>query len=81
MLTVHGADRLGIVAAVSRALAEFGCNVTDLSTRLSDHLYVAIAEVDVPGGVDLEQLRDRLTSVGRVLGVDVSLRAAEADLL
>jgi glycine cleavage system transcriptional repressor len=81
LLTLHGADRLGIVATVSRALAEFGCNITDLTTRLADDLYVAIAEVDVPGVVDLDHLHDRLAAVGRALGVEIALRPAEADVL
>jgi glycine cleavage system transcriptional repressor len=80
VLTVHGADRLGIVAAVCRATAEFGGNVTDLTTRLSGDLYLLIAEVDVPAA-DVERLTERLASVAGMLGVDVALRPAEADLL
>src|SRR5690242_2524751 len=33
VLSLHGADRLGIVAAVTRAVADAGGNITDLSTR------------------------------------------------
>ena len=47
---VHGADRLGIVAAVTRVLAEAGGNITDLTTRLTGPLYVLVAEVDLPPG-------------------------------
>ena len=50
VLSVHGADRLGIVAAVTRALAEAGGNITDLTTRLAGPLYVLVAEVDLPPG-------------------------------
>jgi glycine cleavage system transcriptional repressor len=80
ILTVHGADRLGIVAAVCRAMAEFGANVTDLTTRLSGDLYLLIAEVDVPAA-EVDRLTERLASVAGTLGVDVALRPAEADLL
>jgi glycine cleavage system transcriptional repressor len=80
VLTVHGADRLGIVAAVCRAVAEFGGNVTDLTTRLSGDLYLLIAEVDVPAA-NVDRLGERLASVGGTLQVDVALRPAEADLL
>ena len=48
MLSVHGADRLGIVAAVTRVVAAAGGNVTDLTTRLSGALYVLVAEVELP---------------------------------
>jgi glycine cleavage system transcriptional repressor len=81
LLTVHGADRLGIVAAVTRALAEFGGNITDLTTRLTGSLYLLSAEVDLPSTVDVEDVVDRLDEVGHQLRVRVSLRPAEADVL
>jgi glycine cleavage system transcriptional repressor len=81
LLSVHGADRPGIVSAVTRVVADVGGNITDLTTRLSGELYVLVAEVDVPTGVDVDVLSERLAEVGRSLGVDVTFRAAEPDLL
>jgi glycine cleavage system transcriptional repressor len=81
VLSVHGADRLGIVASVTRGLAEFGGNITDLTTRLSGSLYVLIAELDLPPGSEVDVVRERLDGVARTLGVEVSLRPAEPDLL
>ena len=81
LLTVHGADRPGIVSAVARVCADVGANITDLATRLSDDLYLLIAEVDVPTTVDVDALTDRLFAVARELGVEASLRPVEADVL
>jgi glycine cleavage system transcriptional repressor len=78
VLTVHGADRLGIVATLSRTVAESGGNITDLTTRLSGRLYVVVAEVDV---TEPETLSAALQTAAKRLGVDVSLRPADADLL
>jgi glycine cleavage system transcriptional repressor len=75
LLTVHGADRLGLVAAVARAVTAAGGNVTDLSTRLAGDLYLLIAEVDLP---DPDVLR---AGLAEVLDVEISLRAADTDLL
>ena len=47
-MTVHGADRLGIVARLAGVVAGAGGNITDLTTRLSGDLYVLLAEVDLP---------------------------------
>jgi glycine cleavage system transcriptional repressor len=80
VLTVHGADRLGIVATVARAVAEFGGNVTDLTTRLAGDLYLLVAEVDLPAP-EAERLTERLAGVAGVLDVEVALRPAEADVL
>jgi glycine cleavage system transcriptional repressor len=81
VLTVHGADRLGIVAALTRVVADVGGNVTDLTTRLVGDLYVLVAEVDLPAGCDLDALRGRLRTVSVGLGVEATLLAGEADLL
>jgi glycine cleavage system transcriptional repressor len=80
VLTVHGADRLGIVAAVTRVVADAGGNVTDLTTRLTGPLYVVVAEVDLPPGA-ADALSDRLAGVAASLDVGVALRPADPDLL
>ncbi|MEO3742405.1 ACT domain-containing protein [Plantactinospora sp. B5E13] len=79
LMAVHGADRLGIVAALTRVLAEAGGNVTDLTTRLTGPLYVLLAEVELPPGA-ADTLSARLIEVAAGLGVEVSLRRAESDL-
>ena len=80
LMAVHGADRLGIVAALTRVLAAAGGNVTDLTTRLTGPLYVLVAEVELPPGA-ADGLADRLAEVAAGLGVEVTLRRAESDLL
>jgi glycine cleavage system transcriptional repressor len=81
VLSLHGADRLGIVAAVTRVLAAAGGNVTDLTTRLVGDLYVLVAEVDLPSTVDLAGLTAQLREAGEGLGVEAHLRPADADVL
>lgn len=81
LLTVHGGDRLGIVSAVTRAVAHAGGNITDLTTRLTGDLYVVVAEVDLPAGADADAVGAELAEIGRRLGVDVAFRPQEADVL
>lgn len=80
-LVVHGGDRLGIVAALTGVIAEVGGNVTDLSTRLAGDLYVVVAEVDMPAGVDVDGVRNRLAQVASELGVGASLQPVDTDVL
>ena len=79
VVSVHGADRPGIVHRVTGAIAQAGGNIADLSTRLAGELYVLVAEVDLVG--DPAPLADALTVMGAELGVDTHLRPADADLL
>ena len=81
VLTVHGADRLGIVATLTRTVADAGGNITDLTTRLSGTLYLLVAEVDLPPDVDTDALALSLREAAQRLGVETTLRPAEADLL
>jgi glycine cleavage system transcriptional repressor len=81
LLSVHGADRPGIVSAVAAIVAQAGGNITDLSTRLTGDLYVLLAEVDIPAGVDVAALTRDLRAVGESLGMDAVLRPLDTDLL
>jgi glycine cleavage system transcriptional repressor len=81
LLTVHGADRLGIVAQLAGVIAEAGGNITDLTTRLSGTLYVLLAEVDLPRSADVDALQRRLADVSAELGVDTTMRLLENDQL
>ncbi|MFP5282944.1 MAG: glycine cleavage system protein R [Actinomycetes bacterium] len=81
LVTVHGADRLGIVAALTGVIADAGGNITDLTTRLAGDLYVLVAEVDLPARVEEETLSRRLAGVAEELGVEAHLRPVERDEL
>ena len=81
LVTVHGADRLGIVARLASVIAEAGGNITDLTTRLSGALYVLLAEVDLPRSADVATLQARLAEVSAELGVETSMRLLENDQL
>ena len=73
-VTLHGADRPGLVAGVARAIASEGANITDLSCRLVGDLYVVTLEVDAPGELRLDGLGDRL-------GVAVHVEPVDEDVL
>ena len=62
-------------------VAGVGGNITDLTTRLSGELYLLVAEVDLPRGVDVEDVRRSLRAAAEELGVEVSLHEVEADEL
>lgn len=82
VLSVHGADHPGIVAGVTAILAARGGNITDLSTRLGrGGMYLLVAEVALPPDVDVVELGATLAQVGQDLGVGVSLRPADSDVL
>jgi predicted amino acid-binding ACT domain protein len=81
VVSVYGADHPGIVHAVSVAFAEWGCNVTDLLTRLlgegeTGFAYVVILEGALPDSLAPETLREDLGVVAREQDVEVAVHAA-----
>ena len=79
ILSVHGGDRPGIVSSFVGEVARVGGKSSDDLKRLSGELYVVIAEIVLPAGVDPATLDAAIQRVARELGVGASLRVAEAD--
>ncbi|MBB6627046.1 amino acid-binding protein [Nocardioides sp. KIGAM211] len=79
VLTVHGGDRTGIVSSIVEEIARVGGNITDLTTRLAGDLYLLVAEIDLPAGVDPAAVDAAIQQVASGLGVGATLREAEAD--
>lgn len=76
-LSLVGQDRPGIVREVSGVLAQHGVNIADLQTSTVSApmagglLFEATAELDLPDGVDLDQLQGRLEALANELMVDL----------
>ncbi len=84
-MSVHGADRPGIVHRVTRLLAHHGANVVDLSTRVvgepRELAYVLLLAVTLPPDADADVLGVALAELAADMGVEVHLRSDEPDIL
>lgn len=83
IVSVYGSDQPGIVYRVAEILARDGANVTDLTSRVigsEEHpVYALMLEVSLPG--DSEEIESDLSSLKSDLGVEVTVRSLETDLL
>jgi glycine cleavage system transcriptional repressor len=84
-LSLHGADRTGLVHGVASALADAGGNVVDLSTHLIGDartpVYVMTMRAMLPGGAAGEAAADTVRRAAADLGVHCTLRRDDADVL
>ncbi|HEX2047492.1 MAG TPA: ACT domain-containing protein [Acidimicrobiales bacterium] len=84
-VSVHGADRPGIVHGVTSLLAERSVNIVDLSTRVvgapGNALYTMVLEVTLPPGSDPTGLARDLEAKAAELGITCRLHPSEADIL
>jgi glycine cleavage system transcriptional repressor len=87
IVTLYGADHPGIVHAATSALAQLGVDITDLTTKLAGEggdgppLYALMMEIAPPPGVAAAEVEEALQRMGEEQGVEVSLRALDAEAL
>jgi glycine cleavage system transcriptional repressor len=83
VLSVYGQDRPGILAGVSRALADLEVNITDLATRMlppeDEPVYAMVVEIALPEGLDPVHVESAIAEVSAELDVDHTLRALDAE--
>jgi ACT domain-containing protein len=76
IVTIIGLDRVGIIAAVTGALAEANVNILDISQSvLREEVFTMIMMVDLAKArVPYEELSTRLKDIGRDLKVQVEVQ-------
>jgi glycine cleavage system transcriptional repressor len=75
-VTAVGADRPGIVAAVTGAFADHGCNLEDSSMTILRGQFAMMLVVDGPAGVGAAELESALAGPAADLDLVVTVRAA-----
>lgn len=82
LLSVYGSDQPGLVARVTRALADLGVNITDLETRLLSGddrpVYAMVVELVAPEGRG-DDLATAIDAACEELGIDHTLRAIDVE--
>jgi glycine cleavage system transcriptional repressor len=74
VVTVLGFDRPGIVAAVSKALFEYRCNIEDVSQTILQTEFAGIFIASMPDGMEQEDLRAGLESRLNPKGLSVYVK-------
>ena len=78
IVTVIGRDRVGIIALVSRMLAERGVNVLDISQTVLQEYFTMIMLVDASGcAVPFAELAKELASAGESEGIQIRIQREE----
>jgi glycine cleavage system transcriptional repressor len=76
-VTVIGNDRPGIVAGVTKALYEAGCNLEDVSSTILRGHFSMMMVVRAPEAVDAARLEAALAPVAREMDLVVAARPVE----
>lgn len=78
IVSVLGLDRVGIIAGLTKVLAEAGANILDISQTILDGFFTMILVADLASAaVELAELQERLSARGAELGVQVQAQREE----
>ncbi len=78
IVTIIGADRVGIIAGMSDAIAKANVNILDISQSVIREFFTMIMMVDLRNAkISFEELSKRLRARGTELGVRVEIQREE----
>ena len=79
IVTVVGEDRVGIIAGVCTALADFNVNVLDINQTVMQGFFTMMMAVDVSAcSVPLAELVTKMDAIGQ--GMGLSIRVQREDI-
>lgn len=83
VITVHGADHVGIVHAVTEALAGLNISIVDVSTqtRASDEGDIYMMVLEVNAGDQVDAMQPALAAVAGRIGIDVDIHELDDSVL
>ena len=75
IVTVVGKDRVGIIAGVCTALAEFNVNVLDINQTVMQGYFTMMMATDVSeSNIPMAQLATEMENIGRDMGLSIRIQ-------
>ena len=77
VITVIGADKVGILASISTACANARVNIEEVTQTILRGMFAMIMLVTLPEDLTIESLSQRLNEVGQKLELNVTVTRQE----
>ncbi len=78
VISVLGCDRIGIIASITKILAETNVNILDISQTIMQNIFSMIMVVDLSAmKAEFSQLSELLSKASEELGVEIRLQREE----
>ncbi len=75
VITVIGKDRVGIIAGISKILADYSININDISQTIMDDIFTMIMMVDLKDlKIEESDIADKLKAFGKENALSVSIQ-------
>ena len=79
IITMTAANRVGILSAVTKAMAELGADLREASQTVVRGFFTMIFSAEFPDDMDPGIIRDHLQDVCRPFGIDVNLKEVDVE--
>jgi ACT domain-containing protein len=74
IVTVTGADRVGIIAKLATTMARANINIVDVNQKIMEDCFVMTMAVDIgKATLDIGQIKRRLDRVGKQMALNITI--------
>ena len=78
VITVIGKDKIGIIAAISKILADSNINILDITQTIMQEIFTMIMIVDVSGSnIEFSELSEKLDQKGKELNLTIRIQRTD----
>jgi len=75
ILTVTGADRVGIIAKLATVMARANINIVDVNQKIMVDYFVMTMAVDIAKAtLDMDKIRKRLDKLGKEMSLNITFQ-------
>ena len=75
IITVTGADKVGIIAKLANAMARDNINIVDVNQRIMESYFVMTMAVDIAGAsVDIATIKKQLDKIGNSMELNITIQ-------
>jgi ACT domain-containing protein len=75
IVTVTGADRVGIIAKLSTTMAKANINIVDVNQKILEDCFVMTMAVDIgQATMDIGQIKRQLDRVGKAMALKITIQ-------
>ncbi len=75
IMTVTGADRVGIIAKLAAAMAGANINIVDVTQKIMEDYFVMTMAVDVAEAtIDIGKIKKRLDKIGKQMSLNITFQ-------
>lgn len=75
IVTVTGADRVGIIAKLATTMAKANINIVDVNQKILEDCFVMTMAIDIAqSAMDIGQIKHQLDQVGRQMALKITVQ-------